>query len=66
MLGGSVKVTSLVALAGGGKVRGRKVTRPVWEVLLLDYVVHARVEGAACAKCSRLLFSVVVAVQMTV
>ena len=45
-------------------MRGRRVTRPVCEVLLLDYVVNARVAGAACAECSRLLLSVVVAVQM--
>ena len=64
VLGDSVQLNSLVAPPGGGKLRGRKVTRPVWEVLLLDYVVYARVAGAACAKCSRLLLSVVVAVQM--
>ena len=53
-----------MALAGGDKVEGSKSDQVSLEILLLDYVDYGRVAGAACAKCSRLLLSVVLAVQM--
>ena len=51
VLGGSVKVISLVALTVGGKMRGRKVTRPVWDVLLLDCGSSPRGRHSMCQVC---------------
>ena len=47
----TVSVTSLAALACGGKVEGPKSDQAFpGGNSLLDYVVYARVAGTACAK----------------